>query len=353
MIFFMKYTSLSSFEKHLLEAAPAFYSNLYVVLIKDSFLRQTVAHKIKRSLLPDSLSEAGHVIKSDKESYQLFNGTEQEAHVLLQELYTYSLLTKKRVLLVQNFDLLPKDMADKIVAYSLNPMPHTFLILCGAVLNSNTNFYKQLEKIGTCLVLPEEKPWEKEKSMQAWVMNHIQDKHKKMSVETCQFLIKQVGTDTACLYQEVEKLLCFIDTRQEITKEDIIALCPIENLETIWQLSEAIFNKDTRSALRISKNLAEEGTHFLTFLRQLRSQIFQGFQVASILAQGGNDLEIVQEFPYMKGRILEKNKQQALHYGMEKCRQALLYLDNTERKAKNSQIDAEILNEMLIIHLTS
>jgi DNA polymerase-3 subunit delta len=165
-------------------------------------------------------------------------------------------------------------------------------------------------------------------------------------------LIKQIGTDPALLYQELEKLICYTDGRKEITSQDIHAICSTVNIETIWQLGDAIFRRDPGTALRISKGLLDDGTAFLGLLRQIRSQFETKFQIASLLANGGSPGDVTHFFPYMKGSILDQHVQAAKNYGLQKLKEGLLKIDEMEIKAKNSLADPDILNEILMTRLT-
>jgi DNA polymerase-3 subunit delta len=95
-----------------------------------------------------------------------------------------------------------------------------------------------------------------------------------------------------------------------------------------------------------------EGQPFLPLLRQIRNQFLTEYQVCALLEQGQTSAEIFQEFPYMKGQILEKHIQNARDYGMGAFRKGLLAIDAAEIQAKNSGVDEQLLAELLIVKLT-
>ena len=129
-------------------------------------------------------------------------------------------------------------------------------------------------------------------------------------------------------------------------------MCQSNPSETIWQLGEALFRRDPGAALRISKGLLSEGSPFLGLLRQIRSQFQTEYQISCILADGGTSSDVAQNYPYMKGVILEKHLHTARSYGKEKFKKALLAIDETELSAKSSGADEDLLNERLIYQLT-
>ncbi len=341
----MKYTTLRAFEKHIEEASPSHFSHLYLVIAKDSFARKEAADRLAGFLL------AGQ--KDPQFCLKTFNAEQQAIEDILMELNSVSMFSTKRVFMIHNAEKYAKGALEKLEPYFLNPSKDTYLILCIASLAVSTTFYKKSEKAGIILDIPEEKPWEKEKTMQAWIAAQALASGKKISPQACQALVKQSGTDQASLHQELEKLICYCGERIEITAQDVAALCTTVNLETIWQLGEAIFRRDVATALRISKGMMEDGTAFLGLLRQIRSQFQTEFQIACILASGGSAAEVTQQFPYMKGNILDRHMQSVRTYGWQKFKDGLLLIDATELQAKNSGADAELLNELLIIKLTA
>lgn len=337
----MKYTTLRAFEKHLEEAAPLHFSSLYMILTKESFLRRSIGEKITAFLNAD-----GKVLLKSFSA-------DQPIESFLSELVTYNLFSKKQAFFLHNVEKFSKPDLEKLALHFRKMNPSTYLILLGSDLNGTTYFYKQAEKAGVILDLPEEKPWEKEKTVSNWLLETSLKNGKKMAHQTALSLVKQLGVDLALLSTELEKLICYVGDRAEISPEDISAISGIKNGDTIWQLSEALFKKDTSKALAVAKSMQEEGTALIGLLRQIRSQYQTELQISYILAQGGSSNDVVAQFPYMRGAILENHLNNARSWGVKKLKTGLLHIDNFELKAKNSSIDPEILTELLIVQLTT
>lgn len=344
MVINVKYSNLAAFEKHLEGAAPNHFADVYLILAKESFTRKQAADRLNALLLKDEINP--------ELSFHLFDAEKHSVDTILQELETASFLSKKRVIAVQGTEALDKASTLKLETYCSSPNRSACFVVIAASMNRATTFYKKLEKVGVVLDIPEEKPWEREKTLANWLHNEALKEGKQLSAQASQLLIKQLGTDQALLATEFSKLICYVGERKAILEEDILAISPVTNLENGWQLGEAIFRRDAPAALRISKGLLMEGTVIIAILRQIRSQFQTEFQVCSILAHGGTSTDVAQEFPYMKGIILERHVRQSQTYGMPRFKQGILAIDDTELQAKNSVIDAEFLVERLIIKLT-
>lgn len=341
----MKYSTLTAFEKHLVGAAPNHFAEVYLILAKESFARKQAIDRLSKLVIKEE--------SSGEFCLQIFDAERQPIDLILQELETLSFFIKKRLIVVHNVEAFDKASTTKLESYLANPNRSVCLVLTASSVNRNTTFYKKTEKAGVILDVAEEKPWEREKSMVEWLRAEAALAGKQMTPQTCQLMVKQLGTDQALLHGEMQKLICYVGEKSSIEERDISAICVSINLENIWQLGEALFRRDAATALRISKNFLSEGTALIAFLRQIRSQFQTEYQVCSILSRGGTAAEVAQEFPYMKGAILDRHIQQSQAYGMQRFKEGLLAIDETELKAKNSSADPDLLAERLIIKLVS
>lgn len=340
----MKYNNLRAFEKHLQDSSPTHFVDVYLIVSKDEFQRKQAL-----DLLAKYLSKG---LPEKEFNMQRFEAAEMPIEKLLTELNSFSFFSRKPILALNSLEKAPKALLEKLEpALTQAKLPLT-LVLSASALTATTKLYKCIEKIGIILDIPEEKPWQKEKIAQEWLLNLSKENGKSFSSQACMSLIKRVGTDTSTLFQEHEKLLCYIGDRKEITEKDVQAICSTANIDTVWQLGEAIFRRDTPAALRISKGLLEDDLPFVSLLRQLRSQFETEYQISSILTQGGGAKEIGEQFPKMSAFIIERHIQQAQAYGSNLLRKGLLKIDETELHFKNNLGNPEVLNELLMVHLT-
>ena len=341
----MKYTNLRAFEKHLEGSAPQHFSQAYLVVAKEHFDRKTA---VERFLF--------HLLKGQKNSElctKIFEGDALNIDDVIAEMNSISFFTERMAIVINQADKLKKAALQAIEEYLNKPTKGIYLILSATSLTSTTNFYKKIEKIGIILDVPQEKSWEKEKTLSDWVGGAVAAAGKQIDQSVSQFLVKQIGSDQMVLQQEVEKLLCYIGERKMITLADVSAVSCSVNIETVFQLGEAIFRRDAKNALGICKALIADGTVLIVLLKQLRTQFQTDYQVCSILAQGGTSREVAVQFPYMKGFILDRHIQAAQNYGAQRFKKGIICIDDMDVKAKNSSVDPEALAELLMVQLTS
>lgn len=339
----MKYDNRKAFEKHFQEAAPHHLSSVYFILGKEEEECHDIAQGLIQTLLGEKLSK--------ELALRVFSGAQAAIEEILDELGSLSFFAPKRIIWIQQFDKFKKNALDALEQVLGRLSKSHYLVMTASSLTRTTSFYKAVEKVGVLLDLPDSKPWEKEKRLVEW-LNHQASAHRKlMAYPVCQQLVKQVGSDQALLQRELEKLLCFIGDRKEITIEDIRAISTYSSSETVWQLGEAIFRREAATALKIGRALLSEGQPLLPLLRQIRSQFQTDYQICLLVNQGRH-VEVTREFPYMKGQILERHLQLSQQYGAERFKQGLLAIDAIEIQSKNSHLDETLLMDILIAKLT-
>lgn len=340
----MKYDNLNAFEKHLADTPSQQFKPLYLVLGKEAFECQEAIQLLLRFLLPSQSREL---------SLSTWEAAQIEEEALWTALYSRSLFSETRVIWIQQADKLKKSIQEGLEKFLTRPQPSLHLIISASGWQKNTSFYKTIDKEGIILELAEIKPWEKEKRLAEWVNKQAIAARKLMPYPVCQSLVRQLGCDPSVLTQELEKLFCFCGERKEITQQDIEAICTKQQNESIWQLGEALFRRDTHTALQVGYHFLQQGQALLPLLRQIRSQFQTEYQISLLLAQGKRGPDITLEFPYMKGQILERHMWQAQHYGLEALKKGLLALDAIEIRTKNSQVEEKVLMELLIVQLTT
>lgn len=336
----MKYTDLASFERHVRACTLEQLAPAYVLLSKEEFDREQAAESLLHHLLKDEPSR--------DLAYAAFDGETTSLETIIGELNTVPFLTRRKAVLVRRFDRIKKNKAFDV--YLQAPNARVTLILSGEALAANTTLYRQAEKVGVILSVTEKKSWEKEAAAISWLQQEALKERKNLAPAVAKALVKQSGYDQAVLRQELFKLASYADERDTITLEDVSSLCTRVNTETIWQLSEAIFRRQAATAFRIGQALIDEGTALLALVYALRTQFHTEFHVCTLLSSGGPD-QVSQEFPYMKGKILQNHIEMAQGYGIERLRRGLLAIDDTELRAKNSGAEQQLLLDRLLAKL--
>jgi DNA polymerase III subunit delta len=339
---FVKINDLKTFEKHLKASDSESFSRIYLVNGKDEAEKRNAVKTLQSFLLQGQ--DSSIFLKT-------FDCVTAQIGEIMEELEGFSFFGGKPVVLVNSVEKLDKLGKDTLRAYASNPNESVYLLMTAAGLSASTNLYKQVEKNAVVLHLALEKPWEKENRLTEWVAEECRKSGKNIGKSACHHLVRQIGVDMTLLENELEKLISFVGERSEILDRDVGTICVRVPLETVWQLGEAIFQGDLSRALLVTRSLQSEGTTLFSLIPQLRRQFQTGYHICSVVTNGGSTQEITQAFPYMTGRILERNIRQSQNYGMPRFKKGVILINETDVLSKNSTINPDFLLEMLVVKL--
>ncbi|GAB4238401.1 MAG: hypothetical protein Tsb0021_18140 [Chlamydiales bacterium] len=333
----MKFDQIKGFLKHVHDAFPAHREPVYMVLSRDPYDYDMVIKKFVQHT----------------SSQCSFDGESLSSTQLMNELETIPFLSELHCVFVRRFDKIAAPVKEALQSYCLNPNPSVVLVLIGESLLSTTTLYKSVQKCGVILDLKQTtKPWEVEKQLAEWVREVLTAEKVRISSDAIAFLLAYCGADKSHLRHEIDKLITYVDERNEITMQDISALCAKIDKETLWQLLDAIVARHAGGALKALHSLLTQQEETIGILRQLRSHMQKGLHLCSLLKQGADSQQITNTYPYMKGTILKKNIQQCNGYGLQSFQEALIAIDATETELKNSSLNSTVLIEQLIFKLT-
>lgn len=334
----MKYNNLVGFQKHLEPASQGHLALVYLIVHKESGTRKAAVKNVLQCLgTTPKMLQAEQLTPSQLQS----------------ELLTPSLFQDIQVLLIQNVDKGKKGFAEALTDYLDHPAKKMVLILEASTLRSTNQLFKKAEKVGVVFDSAGEKPWAEEKQMVSWLMNEAGKKGKTIPESLALQLVKKSGRDISLLQQELEKLCSFVGEEKTIQAKDCSSLCQFSPTETIWQLGEAIFQRNPKQALQVTKALLADEKHPLVFVKQLRSQFQTEFHVLSLLNSPGGQPAVTKQFPYMQGNLLNKHVQFATAYGEPSFKKGLRLLDDVDFQLKNSGASPSLLFELLITKLAT
>lgn len=263
----------------------------------------------------------------------------------LQEVETLPFLSQEKGVVIHELDQVSETGQKTLLKYLEKPSPWISIFLTALDLPATHKIAKLIEKKGKVLRFKDEKPWEKEKRLTNWLIAEAEQEGCSLSREASFTLVR--GVESEMLLQELSKLICYVGENRRINLEDVKTLSLLNSHETIWQLADAIMGKEVLRALKIGKELLEEGVAIFSLLAHLRSQFSNGIDLLKAAEQG----QAAQQFPYLKGNLLEKKLQMLKKQGIERLKQAVILIFDSEIQVKNSSIDSSLLLELLTIKL--
>ena len=296
----------------------------------------------------DQKQAAQKILQKVEGDITTFSADKLRADELQAELDTIPFFYPNFAVHITQAENLKSSVRKCLELYFKSPNQQLILLLSGTQAAAKFALAKAAESIGTILYLAEPKPWEKERMLNQWLQEQCKKEGKRISVASAQRLQQQCGRAKEHLQQELEKLFCYVGDAVEIYDSDIDAVCAQVHEETIWELGDAILRGQGGKALSVASSMLTDGVALPALIAQIRSQLQTNFRICSILNQGGSGLDVMKEFPYLKGKLLDMRCNLAQAYGLKRFHRALITSMEVELKFKNSVGTADTLLPLLI-----
>lgn len=323
----MKFSSIVAFDKHLKEAFPDHLAPIFLIVAPCDYERRKNIDKI--SFLLQKKDPHVRIVR--------LSGLESSLEHVKGELLTPSLWGGLTLVIYTEVD---KVKNNALLGEHFPPGVH--LILGASGFKAVSELYQKGKKDVIALDLSDEKPWEKERRLQDWLIEQARLQQKTLNSDVVHYLMQHLGPDLATLDQELTKLICYVGDKPRIELEDAKAICGTRDLFTGWQLAEKII-WDRATAL--GEKLSDLGFLF-PFIGQLRYHLQLGYRLAELVESKASPGDIKHHFPTLRPQQLEKFTAQArarrpifFHRGLE----ALYHL---EFSAKSSPLDISVLFDL-------
>ena len=115
-----------------------------------------------------------------------------------------------------------------------------------------------------------------------WVRTKVKQAEAEIEPRAVQALCTFVGDDLYQLNQEIEKLAAYTDGQRAISFEDIQLLTPHARQASIFDMVDALGQRDGKTASRIYHTLLDAGDHPLALLAMITRQFRLLIQVKEL-----------------------------------------------------------------------
>ena len=302
----------------------------------------------------DSLSLQKEVERLKKENsfedalisyYDLEENTLENA---LEDLDTYSFLSSKKTIIIQNIEIIKYDEekkdVDHLLRYIENPNPDNLLIIEAKKLNNTTKIAKELKK--KCQYIPVEI------DTKNYIKNTLKDY--KIDTSTIQYLEEYCLGDFTRISNECNKLMNYKMEEKIITKkdiDDIVVKKQGDSKDLTFAFSRSLAEKDRKSALLKYKELLSYNIEPLSIIGLLASQIRIIYQVKILEKRNLKDKEIASILQEKSDYRITKTRELTRYYTEEELLNLMQKLSEMDYKIKTEDVDGNNLLEMYILNI--
>ena len=266
----------------------------------------------------------------------------------LEDLDTYGFLSDKKVIVIENIEVLKYDDFKKdfehLFLYIKNPNPDNLLILESNKLNNTLKVTKELKKICKYIEISID--------IKSYIKNAF--KGYKIDTNTMNLLEEYCLGDYSKIANECLKLKNYKMDDKIITKEDVIELVPKklgDSKDLTFAFSRSLGLRDREDALRKYLELLSFDLEPISIIGLLASQVRITYQVKLLEKERLSDKDIAATLGEKSDYRIRKTRELTKYYTEEELLKLMQELADMDYKMKTEDVDGNHLIEMFILNI--
>ena len=183
-----------------------------------------------------------------------------------------------------------------------------------------------------------------------WIKKRVRKHGGEIEPQAAAHLGTVVGTDLRLLDQEISKLVTYTGAERAITRADVDTVVPYAQAAIVFDLVDALGQRDGHTAAQTLHRLLDAGEHPLGLLAMIVRQFRLLIQVKELKAERATTRDIAQALklhPFPAGKLAN----QANHFTAAQLEMVYRHLLDTDVAIKRGKIDAEVALDLLVAGL--
>ncbi|MBO5530620.1 MAG: DNA polymerase III subunit delta [Bacilli bacterium] len=303
-------------------------------------------------LIDEKLKDIKDSVKASEDNIITYDLTNDSISSVLIEASTVSMFSDKKLIICEkstflcaNKSLSEEELED-LTKYLNNPFEDVYIVFIvrEEKVDSRkkiTKLINKISKVYDCNKIDSYK-------LNNYVSDYIRDKGYSISSSSVELIISKVGYELSNIIKELDKMFIYKGEDKKITKEDVEDVVTNNLEKNIFELTNAIVNKEKNKVIKIYKELIKSGEDPIKLVVTLSNQFRLILQVKIMRNTGYSEKEIVsilKEHPY---RI---NLAMRSMYDEKTLKNLLLKLSNLDYEIVTGKTDKFFGFEMFLLDL--
>lgn len=309
------------------------FKQIYLLYGSEGYLKKLYKERFIKAMVPEG----------DTMNYAYYEGKGTDIKEVIDLSETLPFFSQRRLILFENTGFF-KSGGNDLADYVKELPDTTYYIFIENEVDKRSRLYKAVKAKGHIVELTTQD----ENTLKRWVQSILRKEGKTMSDSDILYFLNKVGTDMENIQKELEKLVCYALDRQTIGREDVDAVCVTQITNHIFDMVNAVADKDQRRALDLYYDLIalKEPPMRILFLMIRQYRIL--FQVKALLKQGYGRKEIASKaglHPFAAGKYME----QAKRFRMQELRAVMEDGAEIEQRVKTGLLTDNLAVELFIV----
>lgn len=310
------------------------FSQIYLLYGEENYLKKQYKERFVKALLPEG----------DTMNYAHYEGKGIDVREVIDLAETMPFFAERRVFVFENTGFF-KSAAGAELADYLKELPETaYFLFVEEEVDKRGKMYKAVKSKGRAVELP----FQDENTLKRWVAGQIGRENKRITETDLVYFLNKVGIDMGNITKELEKLFCYALERDVITREDIDAVCVTQISNHIFDMVNAVAEKQQKKALDLYYELLALKEPPMRILFLLTRQYRGLYQVKQLAQKGYGRKEIAEKaglHPFAVGKYME----QAKRFPVKELRAILEDSVDIEQRVKTGLLTDSLAVEIFLV----
>lgn len=309
------------------------FQQIYLLYGEERYLRRQYRERLRNALCG----------ADDNMNNHFYEGKDVSVGEIIDLAETLPFLAQRRVIFIDNSGLF-KSGGEKMAEYLAEPNETTSFVFTESEVDKRSKLYKTVQSKG-CVV---EFSIQDENTLKRWVAGILKKEGKSITENTVGLFLTKTGTDMENIQMELEKLICYCIDRDVVTSEDVEAVCTNRISNHIFDMINAIADKQTQKALQLYYDLLALKEPPMRILFLIARQCNLLLQVKEMKAKGYDNKTIgakVGLAPFIAGKYVS----QGSRFKTAQLKRAVTMCVEAEEAVKTGQMNDMMSVEMLIM----
>ncbi len=272
------------------------FNNVYLLYGEESYLKKQYKDKLRNAIIsPD-----------DTMNFSYFEGKGIDVRTIIDLAETMPFFAERRLIIIEDSGFF-KNAAPELADYIKEMPDTTAIVFVESEVDKRSKLYKAVQSKGRAIELGRQD----ENTLLRWIAGSVKKEGKQISESTIRHFLTKVGTDMENIQKELEKLFCYTLDKGIITSEDVEEICTTQITNRIFDMVNAVADKQQRIALDYYYDLLALKEPAMRILFLLTRQFKLLLEVKVLTSQGFDRKDIASKtglHPFVVGKYQEQAK---------------------------------------------
>lgn len=308
------------------------FHKLYLLYGEEDYLKKLYRDSLKKAVLEGS----------DDMNYSYFEGKDIDILKIKETAETMPFFSDYRLVTIEDSGLFKS--ASTLTDYLPDLPESAIIVFVEKEIDKRNKLYKYLNKNGIAVEMKQLDA----AGTKRFIGVQLKENGKQMRGNTADYFLQQAGGPLSNIINEMDKLVSYTYGRDEITTEDIDAVCCIQLTGRIFQMIDYAAMGKLKEALGLYNDLLELRESPMSILYLVTRQFNILLQVKAVSGLPKSEIASkVQIPPFAAGKYIT----QASRFKSQQLKELLDECIETEYKYKRGLIDAQIGVEILLLKM--